>query len=445
MQNLIYDLKTKNPDLKEAEIAGLLHMILHSTTSKKTLANSEFIRLTGVPKETLRKFKGSISQLLQEPTADEIVLNEQGNKILKDLDLLPYKWRMVEYTDEAAQQTAQKLKALREQYDLTPKREFDQFFATEETSGAKARALMDKGLVKGKNICILGDDDLVSITLFLIDNSFNEILVLDIDETILQAIGKIAQDLGITNIRTELYDARKTPRSELLNKFDVVLTDPPYTKSGVSLFVHRAINFLQVAKDDSGPYIFLFVGHSLKEPEKTLKVQDVVQKYNLVIEDKIDKFSRYNGAESIGSASSLYILKTNRHTVAREDYLKTTIYTFEDTYEEKFPFVDHYVFKLFKVPGAVVSSKKGLLKACGQFCLWHKLKVVDSNVTKFKGGGMTLTFILANSNLVVHTWPEHGALHIDLITCSPIVKKDRFGENLAELFKTKFIEISKIE
>jgi S-adenosylmethionine/arginine decarboxylase-like enzyme len=47
-----------------------------------------------------------------------------------------------------------------------------------------------------------------------------------------------------------------------------------------------------------------------------------------------------------------------------------------------------------------------MLKIVGEFCRLHRLKVVDTKISKFKGQGLTLTYVLSNSNLLVHTWPE---------------------------------------
>ena len=117
----------------------------------------------------------------------------------------------------------------------------------------------------------------------------------------------------------------------------------------------------------------------------------------------------------------MYILKTTASTEPlAEELLSSTIYTYENQKEEKFPFVDHVVIKVFDVPDQIVKSKAQITKAMGDFCNEHKLKVVDNKITEFKNGGLTLTFILANSNLVVHTWPEFNAVHLDLITCAPI-------------------------
>jgi S-adenosylmethionine/arginine decarboxylase-like enzyme len=128
-----------------------------------------------------------------------------------------------------------------------------------------------------------------------------------------------------------------------------------------------------------------------------------------------------------------------------DSLIKTTIYTFENQKEEKFPFVDHYTFKIFGVPKNVILQKKAVLKITNDFCTTHKLKIVDTKITQFKGKGLSITFILSTSNLLVHTWPELNAVHMDLITCSPIYNKGQMGETISKLFGTSNIEIRRIE
>lgn len=456
MKDFIEKIKAKNPDLKEAEVIGLLYLIQND----KNLTNTNLIQKTGLPKETLRLFKATINEFLEDSTDDGVLLNEKGLQLTNEVELKPYEWSLVSLQEQLSKstllnaKTAQELKdtlaKVREASVLDPKRKYDQFFATEDSTLSKALLLEQKGDINDKSILILGDDDLLSITLGVIcsrsqNTKYKEIHVVDIDQNILSAIDSFVQDNSLENITTQHLDVRKDIKPDLLNRFDVVITDPPYTKAGAELFLSRSVEMLKPADNYNSPYIYLYFGNSFKEPEKTLKLQDVINKHKLLVEDKINKFARYNGADSIGNASSVYILKTSTHTESFADYLDNEIYTFENVSEDKFPYVDHYTFKLLNVPASVVGSKKALQKACGQFCAWHKLNVVDYKINRFKGGGMTLTYVLAQSNMVVHTWPERGAVHIDLITCSPIAKKELFSKNLSELFNTHSIEVRAVE
>lgn len=419
--NIIQSIKKNNPDLKSLEIEGILYFIKNDFK----ITNNDLVKLTGIPKEEIKRFRSSISNLSESD--------------LDSLDLKPYKWSLLTYKDSSLEG---KLHTIREKYNLLPKREFDQWFADVKTSVSKVLVMKDKDCVIGKNILLLGDDDLVSSTLGLTEMNYSKITVLDIDRDILDTVEKIARDNNFKDIETDIYDARKEIPSKYASRYDTVVTDPPYTKSGITLFLNRAIEFL----GGSNKYIFLYYGNSFKSPEKTIKIQEIINRFNLVIEDKIDKFARYYGAESIGSASSLYILKTTPHTrVLKDPHLVDNIYTFENQSEENFPYVDHIVAKINKIPTSILNSKSNLLSILGKFCDIHKLKVVDTKITKFKGGGLTITYVLSNSNLVVHTWGEFSALHLDLITCSPIYNKDNIVNTLVKLFETKYIELRVLE
>lgn len=45
------------------------------------------------------------------------------------------------------------------------------------------------------------------------------------------------------------------------------------------------------------------------------------------------------------------------------------------------------------------------------------LNVVDKIAYEFPVQGITLAYILSQSHLVIHTWPELGLAHLDLATC----------------------------
>lgn len=434
--NLIDSINRNIPTLKKAEIAGVLYLIKNNK-----LANAELVRSTGLPKEELKRLKSVVSELLEDSNADEISLSEKGVQELNKLELKEYNWSL--YKGGEDQSIINKLKGIREKYNLSAKREYDQFFATEESSINKVSVMNQRACIQDKRVALLGDDDLVSSTIILFGMEPNSLTVLEIDTELLEKVKKISEELNVDfQFETSSYDVRKEIPAKFTGRFDTVVIDPPYTKSGVTLFLNRAVELL----NGSDKYIFFYYGNSFKSPEKTLKVQEIINSMGLVIEDKIDKFSRYYGAESIGSASSLYVLKTTPFTKQLINPAVTkNIYTYEDRTEEKFPFVDQLTVKINKVPTNMFRSKSTLLSLFGKFCETHKLKVVDTVVTDFKNGGLTITYVLSNSNLVVHTWPEYNALHIDLITCTPIFKKMEIADTISKLFGTDNIEVSFIE
>jgi len=417
VEKLIEELKRHSPDLKSSEISGVVYL-LHS---KKNLSIKELITLTGIPKETIVKLKNNIENLDKLP------------EITK-----PFDYSLLKYKD---QDLEERLTRIRDKHVIKPKREYDQFFATAETSVSKAKILEYKGVLDNSHIALLGDDDLVSVVFSLLSQNHKTTVVFDIDKNLLSSIDRIFSEEGLGKIKTQLYDARDSVPDNYLGKFDVVITDPPYTKNGMCTFLSRAIDLL----GGKNKYIFLYFGSSHKTPEKVLKIQEIINRMGLVVEDRIHKFARYTGAESLGNASSLYVLKTTPFTKTLKDpYTLKNIYTYQSQKDVKFPYVDHVVLKLGEVPQSQF-SKNSLLKVLGMLCKKHKLKVVDTKITKFSGKGLSVTFILSNSNLLVHTWPEMNAVHIDLVTCKPIHDKEVLVKTVSELFNTSLVELKLID
>ncbi|MBU0534703.1 MAG: bis-aminopropyl spermidine synthase family protein [Patescibacteria group bacterium] len=440
MSNLIEQIKIQNPDLKISEIEGLLFIL----RNEPEISNNALIRKSGLPKETLKLFKKSISDYLENSGEDEVTLNKTGKEVLSGIELPPYKWTL--YPSDELTLSYNKVLEIRNKYDIVAKREYDQFLATPETTYNKARVAIDKGVVQGKNIAFIGDDDLVSLALASVCSSYKSITVFDIDGDLLSKVETGAKDLNFKNLFTAKYDVRKELNQKYLGRFDTVIFDPPYTKSGVTLFLQRAVELLGKVGGFEGKYIFMYYGNSFKSPEKTLKIQEIVNRFNLVIEDKINKFAQYEGAESVGSSSSLYVLKADKFTHPVDiTFDSKNIYTYEKQEDEKFPFVDHVVLKVHDVASDLLISKGRLMGSMEKLCKMHRFKVVSKEISVFAGGGMTATFVLANSNLVVHTWPEFKALHIDLITCSPIFKKEVLRESVCEVFGTDRVEYLYIE
>jgi predicted methyltransferase len=440
MDNFIKQIKTYNPELSLAEIEGILFILKNNEKIK----NNDLISLTRLPKETLRVFKKSISNFLTKDKDDSVSLNEDGLKILTEYNLRPHMWSLSEGLNFSDQESLNKIREIKDKYSPKPKREFDQFLATPETTYLKSEILIKKGFVKNMNIAFIGDDDLNSISLASIDRSYNSITLFDIDEDILNSIQEYSESTGLENLKVVKYDVRSSLSKEYYGKFDIVVFDPPYTKSGVTVFLERALWLLGNISNGERKYIVMYYGNSFKSPEKTLKIQELINVFDLSIEDRIEKFAQYSGAESIGNASSLYILSTNKFTNVPVSSVGN-IYTFEKESEEKFPFVDHVVFKIFGVDKSLLVSRGRLLNAVENLCKTHRLKVVDKKVTEFKGGGFTISFILSNSNITIHTWPEFNAVHVDLITCSPIYNKNVLASTLSKEFNTKKIDTFFIE
>ena len=109
-----------------------------------------------------------------------------------------------------------------------------------------------------------------------------------------------------------------------------------------------------------------------------------------------------------------------------------------------FPFFQHHVIKLtfFKK----VEIKEDLIKEIADLLIKSlELNVVKKDKYQFDNNGLTMFWILSQSHLVIHSWPENNALHVDLMTCSDFVYDN---ENITKIFSSfylKKIVIKKLE
>jgi N4-bis(aminopropyl)spermidine synthase len=182
-----------------------------------------------------------------------------------------------------------------------PKRELDQFLANPETMVKRALYLHKNNEIYKRKVLLLGDDDLTSVAISLL-NTANKIHVVDIDEEVLTNLQKIVQKYNLP-VEISQADFRTDKLENLKEQFDLVFTDPPYTTAGINLFLDRAISSIQLKNSSS---IYFCYGNSSRATERTLSVQKDVLNKGLVLTSIEKNFNQYTGADSIGNGSSLY-------------------------------------------------------------------------------------------------------------------------------------------
>jgi predicted methyltransferase len=287
--------------------------ILACIEENNCLSKSRLISITGLPESVIRLLGTEFSDYLAI-NQGSVSLSESGKSLLSKLekinqDSMPF---------ETLTKFIEGCRGLRSQ----PKRSYDQFFATAETTAKRAITMLENGDLAGRKILFIGDDDLTSIACAYFKQA-SEITVVDIDKDILSTITKIKQT-GKMQIRTLYYDAKSPLPKELYGKYDTCFFDPPYTPTGLRLFLSRAVEALK--KDGR---IYICYGYSMRSKERGFSAQEVIHRSGLLIDEKIPDFNQYQkGAESIGNRSSLYICSTTFQTrPMTEDQFKGPIYT----------------------------------------------------------------------------------------------------------------------
>jgi predicted methyltransferase len=189
-----------------------------------------------------------------------------------------------------------------------PRVEIDQVHCTVETKLRRVLAMDDAGALDDRRVLLLGDDDLLSLTLVLlarhhgIGRRVRELVVVDVDDRVLRYVERAAGRAPFP-LRCIRHDLRAPLPRGLAGMFGTVCTDPPYTSAGALLFLARAADATAGA---AGGDVFLSFGP--KRPEETLALQRGIADLGFAVQRLIRNFNDYVGAGSLGGTSHLYHL-----------------------------------------------------------------------------------------------------------------------------------------
>ena len=104
-------------------------------------------------------------------------------------------------------------------------------------------------------------------------------------------------------------------------------------------------------------------------------------------------------------------------------------------WDENIPLINHTVIEARGLSEEFLNSSKLLKDACDAFCRDTGLSVVERRIHQFEPIGKTVFYVLEESHLSMHTWPESGYLHMDLVTCT---KKEKEPLDVAVIFNRHF-------
>ena len=77
--------------------------------------------------------------------------------------------------------------------------------------------------------------------------------------------------------------------------------------------------------------------------------------------------------------------------------------------------------------------KEALLAAAGE----ARATVLGESFHKFNPHGVSGVVMIAESHLVIHTWPEYGYAAADIFTCGDSVQPEKAAETLVEKLGSK--------
>ncbi|OGD31565.1 hypothetical protein A3C91_04625 [Candidatus Azambacteria bacterium RIFCSPHIGHO2_02_FULL_52_12] len=82
------------------------------------------------------------------------------------------------------------------------------------------------------------------------------------------------------------------------------------------------------------------------------------------------------------------------------------------------PMLRHAVIEGMGVAHENLEHEK-LMEMIERFCVNMKFSIVDRLHYQFTPYGKSIVFVLEESHVAVHSWPERGYIHMDIVTCTP--------------------------
>jgi predicted methyltransferase/L-amino acid N-acyltransferase YncA len=187
----------------------------------------------------------------------------------------------------------------------------DQSHCTVETKLRRIALLRELDILPAESVLILGDDDLMSLSLLAAGAALGRplarrIAVVDVSPELLDFIGS---ELDGATVELHRHDLREPLPESLRGRFDVAMTDPPYTTEGARLFLSRVVEGLRPGPGHSVAFSF-----GPKGPDDALEVQRVLTELGLAVQATYRGFNEYLGSGLLGGTSHLHWLVTTAAT-----------------------------------------------------------------------------------------------------------------------------------
>lgn len=104
----------------------------------------------------------------------------------------------------------------------------------------------------------------------------------------------------------------------------------------------------------------------------------------------------------------------------------------------------HYLLDIENIDFKILNDKEFLDKTCKETIKIGTMTLIDSKVHQFKPQGLTGIYLLSESHLSFHTWPEKGCISLDFYTCGNLDKAYEAVQYLIKAFKSNNYKLNKI-
>jgi hypothetical protein len=330
----------------------------------------------------------------------------------------------------------------------------DQSHAISSTVINRALYLLKKGDIEGRKILFLGDDDATSLAIGLM-NLAEEITVIDIDPNVIKFLSDGANTLSLKKYNLLTHDLRESSPTSVLNNYDIVVMDPPYTNEGLRLFLKRAKQILKTSVNIEGKEhkvigkkCLLCFGN--KPPKEMQQIQLSILDHGFIIKEMMPSFNLYKGASILGQFSHLYYLELAEIQNVEDKLSLNTlpIYTAELKKRKTIPYRPigyHFVGEMRFTDQNLLLENDKIQKIFLDSLDYADLITYDIFHHNYRPYGYSAVVILKTSHAAIHTWPEHGYISVDIFICDEFSKGLEVVKFLRNQFKPETYEFLYME
>ncbi len=96
----------------------------------------------------------------------------------------------------------------------------------------------------------------------------------------------------------------------------------------------------------------------------------------------------------------------------------------------------HCIYDINDIPNEIINDSIQLKDFFEKICVDNNLTVINKMFHAFTPYGFTGIFLLSESHLSFHTWPENNSIYIDIFSCNTNLNTSKLLNDILEYFKT---------
>lgn len=297
--------------------------------------------------------------------------------------------------------------------------------------------------VNPASLGILGDDDLLSVAITLIKSGLS-VEVFDIDPLLLRFLGMIASKTSrkITCHEHNLMEPLRKDASEN----SVFVTEPDDWGEGFTVFVGRGFEFVDAN------------GWGLVGLSDLSNIAKLINDFHCTVElvpscstVYFGLFSRTSKKPGVcpNKGSTVKVSSAKQNPYKNRNYKGQRVYNVDvfnrnpnlRIQKDENREILHCSMVFYDV-NASLEDQKYLETIAENVIAYLGLEVMGSHWYRYAPEGKTGVYILRQSSLILHTWPELRKLIIDLTTCGENKDMDKLISNLSQYLSARSHKIS---